>query len=65
MTDIRHRLEQLLCDSSTYAAGRHDERLRLQQLIDIRVDELHDAPSLKNREQLCAELLRLRQQLEP
>lgn len=65
MTDIRARIQQLITDSGSYRQGQQDERLRLRQLIDIRVDQLHAAPSLRNREQLCAELLRLRQHLDP
>ena len=65
MSDIRHRLEQLLSDSGAYQQGRHDERERLQQLIDIRIDQLRSVPGLHNREQLCAELLQLRQHLQP
>jgi len=38
MTDLRARLNQLLTDSGTYQQGRHDERHRLRQLIDIRID---------------------------
>ncbi len=64
MTDIRNRLEQLLSDSGTYQQGRHDERLRLRQLIDIRIDQLSTVPGIRNRQQLCAELLHIRQHLE-
>jgi hypothetical protein len=65
MSDMRHRLEQLLTDSGTYQQGRHDERLRLQQLIDVRIDQLHGITGIRNRQQLCAELLHIRQLLEP
>lgn len=61
MTDLRTRLNQLLTDSGTYQQGRHDERLRLQQLIDVRIDQLRAIP---RTQQLCAELLHIRQQLE-
>lgn len=61
MTDLRARLNQLLTDSGTYQQGRHDERLRLQQLIDVRIDQLRAIP---RTQQLCAELLHIRQQLE-
>jgi hypothetical protein len=64
VTDIRNRLEQLLSDSGTYQQGRHDERLRLRQLIDIRIDQLSTVPGIRNRQQLCAELLHIRQHLE-
>jgi hypothetical protein len=65
VTDIRNRLEQLLSDSGTYQQGRHDERLRLRQLIDIRIDQLQNTVGIRNRQQLCAELLHIRQLLEP
>lgn len=65
MTDIRNRLEQLLSDSGTYQQGRHDERLRLRQLIDIRIDQLRGTMGIRNRGEICAELLRIRQQLNP
>lgn len=65
MTDIRHRLEQLLSDTGAYRQGRQDERERLQQLIDIRIDQLCSVPGIRNRHQLCAELLHVRQLLEP
>lgn len=61
MSDLRTRLNQLLTDSGTYQQGRHDERLRLQQLIDVRIDQLRAIP---RTQQLCAELLHIRQQLE-
>ena len=61
MNDIRHRLEQLLNDSGAYQQGRQDERERLQHLIDFRIDELRTVP---RTQQLCAELLHVRQLLE-
>lgn len=61
MNEIRHRLEQLLADSGAYRQGRQDERERLQHLIDIRIDQLAGLP---RTQQLCAELLLIRQQLE-
>ena len=61
MNDIRHRLEQLLSDSGAYQQGRQDERERLQHLIDIRIDQLSHMP---RTQQLCAELLHVRQLLE-
>ena len=63
--DTRQRLEQLLTDSGTYQQGRHDERLRLQQLIDVRIDQLNCITDIRNRQQLCAELIHVRQLLEP
>lgn len=61
MSDIRHRLEQLLSDTGAYRQGRQDERERLQRLIDFRIDQLSNLP---RTQQLCAELLTIRQQLE-
>lgn len=63
--DIRARVEQLLNDSSAYRQGLQDERYRLQRLIDIRIDQLHNTPNLCNRQQICQELLNIRQLLEP
>ena len=62
---IRHRLEQLLSDTSAFNAGKQDERQRICKLIDARIDQLHAIPSCINRQQVCTELLRIRQQLEP
>ncbi len=62
MSDIRHRIEQLLSDTSAFRAGQTEERHRLQQLIDIRIDQLRTVP---RTELLCAELLYVRQLLEP
>ena len=61
MSDIRHRLEQLLADTGAYRQGRQDERERLQRLIDVRIDQLVNLP---RTQQLCAELLNIRQQLQ-
>ena len=65
MTDIRDRIAQLLTDSSAYAAGQQEERRRLATLIDIRVDQLSGTCGIRNRAEICAELLRIRQQLTP
>ena len=65
MTDIRARINQLISDSGTYRQGQHDERQRLRQLIDIRIDQLRGTMGIRNRAQLCTELLNLRQHLEP
>ena len=65
MSNIRQRLEQLLTDSGTYRQGQQDERQRLQQLIDLRIDQLNSFTGLRSRQQICEELLRIRQQLEP
>lgn len=64
MSDIRHRIEQLLSDTSAFSAGQTEERHRLQQLIDIRIDQLHGTVGIRNRQQLCAELLNIRQMLD-
>jgi hypothetical protein len=64
MTDIRARINQLISDSGTYRQGQQDERHRLRSLIDIRIDQLRATVGIKNREQLCAELLHLRQHLD-
>lgn len=65
MSNIRQRLEQLLTDSGTYRQGQQDERQRLQKLIDLRIDQLNSITGLRSRQQICEELLRIRQQLEP
>ncbi len=65
MNDIRARIQQLITDSGTYRQGQQDERRRLSQLIDIRIDQLRGTAGIRNREQLCAELLNIRQQLNP
>lgn len=62
MSEIRQRIAALITDSGTYQQGRHDERLRVQQLIDVRIDQLRAIP---RTQQLCAELLHLRQHLDP
>lgn len=65
MSDIRHRIEQLLSDTSAFTAGQTEERHRIRQLIDIRIDQLCGTVGVRNRQQLCAELLYIRQHLEP
>jgi len=64
VTDIRARINQLISDSGTYRQGQQDERQRLRSLIDIRIDQLRGTCGIRNREQLCAELLHLRQHLD-
>ncbi len=64
MTDIRARINQLISDSGTYRQGQQDERHRLRTLIDIRIDQLRGTCGIRNREQLCAELLHLRQHID-
>ena len=61
MSTIRDRINQLITDSGAYQQGRQDERERLQHLIDVRIDQL---TSLPRTQQLCAELLHVRQLLE-
>jgi hypothetical protein len=60
----RARLYSLLEGSNTFKAGQASERDRLRLLIDIRVDQLRATCGIKNREQLCAELLNLRKYLD-
>jgi hypothetical protein len=65
MNDIRARISQLISDSGTYRQGQEDERHRVRALIDLRIDQLRGIHGIRNREQICAELLLLRQNLEP
>ncbi len=65
MTDIRAKLEALITDSGTYRQGQQDERQRLRSLIDVRIDQLRGICGIRNREQMCAELLQLRQLIDP
>lgn len=66
MTDnIRRRLEGLLYDSGAFAAGQQEERRRLQLLIDQRIDHLRMIGSVPHVSAVCAELLRIRQAIEP
>jgi hypothetical protein len=60
----RARLYSLLEGSNTFKAGQASERDRLRLLIDIRINQLHNTCGIKNREQLCAELLHLRKYLD-
>lgn len=61
----RQRLYSLLEGSNTFRAGQESERDRLRLLIDLRIDQLRGIHGIRNREQICAELLRLRQSIEP
>ena len=63
--DIRDRIAQLLSDNSAFTAGQHEERQRIAKLIDIRIDQLRGTCGIRNRGEICAELLRIRQQLNP
>lgn len=65
MSDIRDRVAQLISDSSAYQAGADNERRRLATLIDIRVGQLRGTLGIRNRGEICNELLRIRQQLNP
>jgi hypothetical protein len=66
MTDhIRAKLEALINDSGMFHAGQQEERRRLQLLITARIDELRGAGSVPHVSAVCAELLRIRQALEP
>jgi len=65
VTDIRAKLEALITDSGTYRQGQQDERQRLRSLIDLRIDQLRGICGIRNREQMCAELLQLRQLIDP
>lgn len=62
---IRAKLEALITDSGTYRQGQQDERQRLRSLIDLRIDQLRGICGIRNREQMCAELLQLRQLIDP
>ena len=61
----RERLYRLLERSNTFRAGQQSERDRLRLLIDVRVNQLQGICGIRNREQLCAELHRLKDLLEP
>jgi hypothetical protein len=66
MTDhIRAKLEALISDSSMFNAGQLEERRRLQLVIAARMDELRSGPTVPHVSAICAELLRIRQALEP
>ncbi len=62
---IRAKLEALISDSSMFNAGQLEERRRLQLLIDARIDELRNGPTVPQVSAVCAELLRIRQALDP
>ena len=61
----RARLYRLLEGSNTFKAGQQSERDRLRLLIDVRVEQLRGTHGIRNREQLCAELHRLKNLIEP
>ena len=66
MTDhIRAKLEALISDSGMFNAGQLEERRRLQLLITARIYELRGAGIVPHVSAVCAELLRIRQALEP
>jgi hypothetical protein len=60
----RARLYSLLEGSNTFKAGQQSERDRLRLLINIRIDQLHGTMGIRNREQLCRELLHIRRYLD-
>ena len=62
---IRAKLEALISDSGMFHAGQHEERRRLQLLIDTRISELRATGSVPHVSAVCAELLRIRQALDP
>lgn len=62
---IRAKLEALISDSSMFNAGQLEERRRVQLLLTARVDELRSASTVPHVSAICAELLRIRQALEP
>lgn len=62
---IRAKLEALISDSGMFHAGQIEERQRLQLLIDARIDELRSAGSVPHVSAICAELLRIRQSINP
>lgn len=64
-SDMRARIQQLITESGTYHGGQQDERHRLRNLIDVRIDQLRGVAGIRNREQMCAELLQLRQLIDP
>ena len=61
----RERLYRLLDRSNTFKAGQQSERDRLRLLIDVRVNQLQGTCGIRNREQICSELQRLKNLLEP
>jgi len=64
MTDhIRSKLETLISDSSMFHAGQKEERLRLCQLIDIRLDDLRKLCSHPHVSARREELLNIRKAL--
>ena len=60
----RARLYSLLEGSNTFKAGQQSERDRLRLLINIRIDQLRGTMGIRNREQLCSELLHIRRYLD-
>ena len=60
----RARLYSLLEGSNTFKAGQQSERDRLRLLIDIRIDQLRGTMGIRNRDQLCSELLHIRKYLD-
>ena len=61
----RERLYRLLEGSNTFKAGQSQERDRLRLLIRIRIEQLRGTHGIRNREQICAELSRILELIEP
>lgn len=60
---IRAKLEALITDAGMYDAGKHEERLRLCKLIDIRLDQLNALLSHPHVSARREELMNLRKAL--
>jgi len=61
----RERLYRLLEGSNTFKAGQAQERDRVRLLIRIRIEQLRGTHGIRNREQMCAELTRILELIEP
>lgn len=61
----RERLYRLLEGSNTFKAGQAQERDRVRLLIRIRIEQLRGTHGIRNREQMCAELNRILELIEP
>jgi hypothetical protein len=64
MTDnIRAKLEALISDSGMFGAGQQEERLRLVNLLRVRLDQLANLPSHPHISARREELLNILQAL--
>jgi hypothetical protein len=64
MTDnIRAKLEALISDSGMFGAGQQEERLRLANLLRVRLDQLANLPSHPQISARREELLNIMQAL--